>query len=110
MVSAAKVLAVNNILSAPVVDTTLPKDSNWSDYYKGLVDMTDLLLFVCNNLEGSSKSHKETFLETIESVDDTSRTPVTEVLHVFKYAPFVALPADDTSTLLDAALILGRYG
>ena len=48
------------------------------------------------------------FMETLHHTDATS-VPVTEILHVFKFGPFVPLP-EATSTLLDAALILGKHG
>lgn len=36
-------------------------------------------------------------------------TTVKDVLHTFQYGPFVPLEEDDSTTLLDAALILGKY-
>jgi len=37
-----------------------------------------------------------------------TETSVTEALHTFKFGPFVPLEEDDTTSLLDAALILGK--
>ena len=36
-------------------------------------------------------------------------TPVREMLSTFKFGPFVALTETDDTSVLDAALILGRY-
>lgn len=36
-------------------------------------------------------------------------TTVKDVLHTFQYGPFVPLEEEDSTTLLDAALILGKY-
>lgn len=36
-------------------------------------------------------------------------TPVTKALHTFKFGPFVPLEEDSDTSLLDVALILGKY-
>ena len=48
------------------------------------------------------------FMETLHHTTATS-LPVSSILHVAKLGPFVPLP-EATSTLLDAALILGKHG
>jgi hypothetical protein len=47
-------------------------------------------------------------METLHATTATS-APVTDILHVYKFGPFVPLP-EATSSLLDAALILGKHG
>ena len=47
-------------------------------------------------------------LQTLHHTDATA-APVTSILHVYKFGPFVPLP-EATSTLLDAVLILGKHG
>lgn len=133
ILEAAKVLSDNNILSAPVRDMTKPADAPWTDKYLGLVDATDIVLFLVNAMEGKYDG-RPSFMESLTNTGavvrathrfthivaarrltalpsfprtQTSR-PVTDVLHVFKFGPFV--PLDESATLLDAILILGKHG
>ncbi len=51
---------------------------------------------------------RPSFMETLHA-NTAATVCVTEILHVFKFGPFVPLDYD-TATLLDAVLILGKHG
>jgi len=59
--------------------------------------------------EGKVKEEERDVLSIIRHSNYFSTTPVTDIMHVFKWGPFIALEAP-TSSMLDVMLILGKFG
>jgi hypothetical protein len=70
--------------------------------------MMDIVVFVIEIMEGRFDG-RPSFMETIHHTDAFETKKVADILHVFKFGPFVPL-LEESSTLLDAALILGKHG
>ena len=70
--------------------------------------MMDIVSFTMEIMEGKFDG-RPSFMESLHHTDAFEAKTVKDVLHVFKYGPFVPL-LEDSSTLLDAVLILGKHG
>ena len=58
---------------------------------------------------GGDEVSPKSLFKTMATTRYFATAKVTEVLHTHKFGPFVPLEEDSSTTLLDAALILGKY-
>ncbi|CAL0319858.1 unnamed protein product [Lupinus luteus] len=54
LAEAVKILAKNNILSAPVVDVDAPEDASWIDRYIGVVEFAGIVVWILHQSEPTS--------------------------------------------------------
>ncbi len=50
LADAVQLLGGNNILSAPVRDFSAPADSSWMDQYLGIIDFSNIVLWVLDQV------------------------------------------------------------
>lgn len=50
LADAVQLLGGNNILSAPVRDCSAPADSSWMDRYLGIIDFSNIVLWVLDQV------------------------------------------------------------
>ena len=110
ILNAVRILKENNILSAPVIDISKPSTNAWYNKYVGMVDMLGLVTYMFEVL-GDQEEHSETrgdFFAWISLFEAFKTTKVEAVAEAYSWGPFV--PINETATLLDAMLILGKHG
>eukprot|EP00298_Acanthocystis_sp_HF-20_P010647 c18970_g1_i1.p1 GENE.c18970_g1_i1~~c18970_g1_i1.p1 ORF type:complete len:352 (+),score=178.75 c18970_g1_i1:49-1104(+) len=110
---AAKILAQAKILSAPVRDKNASADSRWSEKYIGIVDMVSLVHFVVEEAlkrgDKGNDTSPEAFETILQEIEVLRHTPVSRATRAAKFGPLIPLEEKE-STLLDAMLIMGKYG
>eukprot|EP00048_Salpingoeca_helianthica_P004058 m.73290 g.73290 ORF g.73290 m.73290 type:complete len:579 (+) comp13030_c0_seq1:903-2639(+) len=108
ILDAAKQMEQRDVLSAPVFDEEAPTDCSWSEKYLGIIDHIDLVWWMLDlihsfGLPPNHHQHQQTILASFAS------TTVKDLMATKSLGLFIPLDPE-AHTLLDALLLLGRYG
>ncbi|CAJ1975041.1 unnamed protein product [Sphenostylis stenocarpa] len=137
LAEAVKMLAQQNILSAPVVDVDAPEDASWIDRYIGIVEFAGIVVWILHQSEPTSPRSPSSGTTIVAAVNGTSafeheasglesamttsgnffedltssqlykNTKVRDISGSFRWAPFLAL--ERSNSFLTMLLLLSKY-
>ena len=117
--SVLNLMASLKISSVPVMVEGVSRDEVWTEKYLGLLDLADIVVYLCNSVEENKRNMKAldeseedwmnffTATPSLRRLVDAS-TAGTEC-HRFGLSPFVPILDDASTTAYDAMLMLGKF-
>lgn len=106
VLDAMKQLSEADILAAPVYDVNAGADESWTSKYIGILDAVGVVFALLDAYEHGSKH--TSFMDLLLKEKIFGEKKISEIAGGFLWGPFI--PLEPESSLLDALLLMGKYG